>query len=44
MTSATTQTGLSIRTFLLGSGPEDDTTRIQHVLSETTSWADAAGI
>jgi len=34
MTLATTQTGLSIRTFLLGSGPEDDTTRIQHVLSE----------
>src|SRR6266516_5242574 len=34
MTSATTQTGLTVRTFLLGSGPEDDTTRIQQLLSE----------
>jgi hypothetical protein len=34
MTSATTQTGLAVRTFLLGSGPEDDTTRIRQVLSE----------
>jgi hypothetical protein len=34
MTSATTQTGLSVRTFLLGSGPEDDTTRIRQLLSE----------
>jgi hypothetical protein len=34
MTSATTQTGLSVRTFLLGSGPEDDTARIRQLLSE----------
>ena len=34
MTSATTQTGLTVRTFLLGSGPEDDTTRIRQLLSE----------
>jgi hypothetical protein len=33
MTSATTQTGLTVRTFLLGSGPEDDTTRIRRLLS-----------
>jgi hypothetical protein len=34
MTSATTQTGLTVRTFLLGSGPEDDTIRIRQLLSE----------
>jgi hypothetical protein len=34
MTSATTQAGLTVRTFLLGSGPEDDTTRIRQLLSE----------
>lgn len=34
MTSATTQTGLTVRTFLLGSKAEDDTTRIQQLLSE----------
>ena len=34
MTSATTQTGLTLRTFLLGSGHEDDTTRIRQLLSE----------
>jgi hypothetical protein len=34
MTSATTQTGPTVRTFLLGSGPEDDTTRIRQLLSE----------
>src|SRR6266702_6025601 len=34
MTSASTQTGLTVRTFLLGSGPEDDTTRIRQLLSE----------
>jgi hypothetical protein len=34
MTSETTQTGLTVRTFLLGSGPEDDTTRIRQLLSE----------
>jgi hypothetical protein len=34
MTSATTQTGLTVRTFLLGSGAEDDTTKIQQLLSE----------
>lgn len=34
MTSATTQTGLTVRTFLLGSGPEDDTAKIQQLLSE----------
>jgi hypothetical protein len=34
MTSATTQTGLTVRTFLLGSGPEDDTARIRELLSE----------
>jgi len=34
MTSATTQTGLTVRTFLLGSGPEDDATKIQQLLSE----------
>ena len=34
MTSATTQTGLTVRTFLLGSGSEDDTTRIRQLLSE----------
>jgi len=34
MTSATTQAGVTIRTFLLGSGPEDDTTRIRQLLSE----------
>jgi hypothetical protein len=34
MTSATTQTGPTVRTFLLGSGPEDDTTRIRQLLSD----------
>ena len=34
MTSATTQTGLAVRTFLLGSGPEDDTAKIRQLLSE----------
>jgi hypothetical protein len=34
MTSATTHTGLTVRTFLLGSGPEDDTTKIRQLLSE----------
>jgi len=34
MTPATTQAGLTVRTFLLGSGPEDDTTRIRQLLSE----------
>jgi hypothetical protein len=34
MTSATTQTGLTVRTFLLGSGPEDDTAKIRQLLSE----------
>jgi hypothetical protein len=34
MTSASTQAGLTVRTFLLGSGPEDDTTRIRQLLSE----------
>jgi hypothetical protein len=34
MTPATTQTGLTVRTFLLGSGAEDDTTKIQQLLSE----------
>jgi hypothetical protein len=34
MTSATTQAGLTVRTFLLGSGPEDDTTRIRQLLSD----------
>jgi hypothetical protein len=34
MTSATAQTGLTVRTFLLGSGPEDDTTKIRQLLSE----------
>jgi hypothetical protein len=34
MTSATTQTGLTVRTFLLGNEPEDDTTRIRQLLSE----------
>jgi hypothetical protein len=34
MTSATTQTGLTVRTFLFGSGPEDDTTKIRQLLSE----------
>ena len=34
MTSATTQTGLTVRTFLLGSRPEDDTIRIRQLLSE----------
>jgi len=33
MTSATTQTGLTIRTFLLGSGNEDDTATLQRLLS-----------
>ena len=34
MTSATTQAGLTVRTFLLGSGSEDDTTKIRQLLSE----------
>jgi hypothetical protein len=34
MTSASTQAGLTVRTFLLGSGPEDDTIRIRQLLSE----------
>jgi hypothetical protein len=34
MTSATMQTDLTVRTFLLGNGPEDDTTRIRQLLSE----------
>ena len=34
MTSATTQTGLTVRTLLLGSGPEDDTSKIRQLLSE----------
>lgn len=34
MTSETTQTGLTVRTFLLGGGPEDDTIQIRQLLSE----------
>lgn len=34
MTSASTQAGLTVRTFLFGSGPEDDTIRIRQLLSE----------
>lgn len=34
MTSPATQNGLTVRTFLLGSGPEDGTTRIQRLLSD----------
>src|SRR5215467_9247349 len=34
MTSATTQTGLTVRTFVLGSGSEDDATKIRQSLSE----------
>jgi hypothetical protein len=33
MTSATPQTGLTVRTFLLGSGNEDDTATLQRTLS-----------
>jgi hypothetical protein len=33
MTSDATQTGLTVRTFLLGSGPEDDTAKIRQLLS-----------
>ncbi len=34
MTTATTQTGLTARTFLLGSGAEDDLAVLRHALSE----------
>jgi hypothetical protein len=34
MTSEATQTGLTVRTFLLGGGSEDDTTKIRQLLSE----------
>jgi hypothetical protein len=34
MTSAATQTGLSVRSFLLGGGSEDDTAKIRQLLSE----------
>jgi hypothetical protein len=34
MTSATTQTGLTVRSFLLGGGSEDDTAKIRQLLSE----------
>jgi hypothetical protein len=34
MTSATTQAGLTVRTFVLGSGSEDDTSKIRQLLSE----------
>jgi len=34
MTSATMQTGLTVRTFLLGSRPGDETTKIRQLLSE----------
>src|SRR5215469_1430954 len=34
MTSPATQTGLTVRTFLLGGGSEDDTTTIRQLLSE----------
>ena len=34
MTSAATQTGLTVRTFLLGGTSEDDTTKIRQLLSE----------
>ena len=34
MTSVASQTGLTVRTFLLGGGSEDDTTKIRQLLSE----------
>ena len=34
MTSVAAQTGLTVRTFLLGGGSEDDTTQIRQLLSE----------
>jgi len=34
MTSATTQTGLTVRTFLLGGGSADNTAKIRQLLSE----------
>jgi hypothetical protein len=34
MTSAATQTGLTVRSFLLGGGSEDDTAEIRQLLSE----------
>ena len=34
MTSTTTQTDLTVRTFLLGSGAEDDVAVLRHALSE----------
>jgi hypothetical protein len=34
MTTAATQTGLTVRAFLLGGGSEDDTTKIRQLLSE----------
>jgi hypothetical protein len=34
MTSPTAQTGLTVRAFALGSGSEDDTTKIRQLLSE----------
>jgi hypothetical protein len=49
MTSAITQTGpagatgLTVRTFLLGDGPEDDETRIRQLLSEHDVVAGAGG-
>jgi hypothetical protein len=49
MTSTTTQTGqpgppgLSVRTFLLGSGSEDDETRIRQLLSEHDVVAGCGG-
>src|ERR1700761_4533416 len=49
MTSAITQpgpaepAGLTVRTFLLGSGPEDDEARIRHLLAEHDVVAGAGG-
>ena len=43
MTSATTQTGLTVRTFLLGGGSADNTAKIRQLLSEHQVVSRAGG-
>jgi hypothetical protein len=43
MTTATTQSGLTARTFLLGSGSEDDAAVLRHQLSEYGVVSQAGG-
>ena len=43
MTTATMQTGLTVRTFLLGSGTEDDCAVLRHALSEHDVFSQCSG-